>query len=65
MSTCPLIALLRMPGPECRRFSGQQVARVRRMKKAQVRHPRTRERLARRKAKLKAKRRRQRARAQA
>ena len=33
------------------------------MKKAQVKHPRTRERLARRKAKLKAKHRRQRARA--
>jgi hypothetical protein len=35
------------------------------MKKAQIRHPRTRERLARRKAKLKAKRRNQRARATA
>jgi len=35
------------------------------MKRAQPRHPRTGERIARRKAKLKAKRRRQRARAQA
>jgi hypothetical protein len=61
MATCPLI------GPSARRgkFSGHHVARVKGMKRAQVRHPRTRERLARRKAKLKAKRRNQRARATA
>jgi hypothetical protein len=48
-----------------REIFGATSRKVRIMKKAQVRHPRTRERLARRKAKLKAKRRNQRARATA